>query len=154
MRETAVKRISFFLEFVMSMRSIGSLHSLFCEFLNEIYIFQTTATIITRGASLILIGFLCATLALFGTARIWDPSRVLHVNMEISLLLAHLCLLPAGFHDSSPEMCTFISILVHFFFLACFTFMFLESLHLYALVGWVVKSNGIMSRWQNTFFGK
>jgi hypothetical protein len=85
-----------------------------------------------------LIGFLCATLALFALARIWDHSRVIHFNMEIALLGAHLCLLPPGIHESSVELCRFLSIMIHFFHLACFTFMFLESLHLYALVGWVV----------------
>ena len=97
------------------------------------------ATVFTRGASLILIGFLSATLLLFGFARIWDSSRVIHFNMEISLLLAHVCLLPPNVAESSPEACRFLSILVHFFHLVCFFFMFLESLHLYALVGWVVK---------------
>ena len=102
-------------------------------------LFQTTATIITRGASLILIGFLTATLLLFAIANIWDASRILHFNMEISLLLAHICLLPPNLYEYSEEMCRFVSILIHFFHLACFSFMFLESLHLYSLVGWVVK---------------
>ena len=59
--------------------------------------------------------------------------------MEFSLLLAHLCLLPVGIYENHPEMCKIVSTLIHFFFLACFTFMFLEAIHLYALVGWVVK---------------
>ena len=99
---------------------------------------KTTATVLTRGASIILIGFLLATLILFVVARIWDNSRLIHFNMEVSLLLAHCCLLPVGIDQ--PSMCKLISILIHFFFLASFTFMFLESLHLYSLVGWVVKS--------------
>ena len=104
-----------------------------------VFLFQTTATIITRGASLILIGFLTTTLLLFAIANVWDASRILHFNMEMSLLLAHICLLPPNLHEKSEDMCRFISILVHFFHLACFSFMFLESLHLYSLVGWVVK---------------
>ena len=44
-----------------------------------------------------------------------------------------------GIYENHPEMCKILSTLIHFFFLACFTFMFLEAIHLYALVGWVVK---------------
>ena len=99
---------------------------------------KTTATVLTRGASLILIGFLVATLVIFAVAKIWDNSRLIHFNMEFSLLLAHCCLLPVGIEE--PWVCKLLSIMIHFFFLACFTFMFLESLHLYSLVGWVVQS--------------
>ena len=102
-----------------------------------IYLLQTTATILTRGASMILIVFLCITLTLFAFARIWDNARIIHFNMELSLLLAHVCLLPSSLHETS--MCRLVSILIHFFYQTCFTFMFLESLHLYAWVGWVVK---------------
>lgn len=115
---------------------------------------KTAATVITRGASLILIGFLCATLALFALARIWDSSRVIHFNMEIALLCANLCLLPPGVHEAgSGGACRVLSIAIHLFFAAAFTFMLLESLHLYALVGWVVKRDGLMSRVQNTLVG-
>ena len=99
---------------------------------------KTTATVLTRGASLILIGFLVATLVIFAVAKIWDNSRLIHFNMELSLLLAHCCLLPVGIEE--PWVCKLLSIMIHFFFLVCFTFMFLESLHLYSLVGWVVQS--------------
>ena len=112
------------------------IHSTYSPFVQK---FQTTATILTRAASLILIGFLSATLILFIITGVWDGSRIIHSNMEVSLLLAHICLLPPGIHDESEEMCRFLSILIHFFHLACFTFMFLEALHLYSLVGWVVK---------------
>ena len=99
---------------------------------------KTTATVLTRGASLLLIVFLLVTLILFALAGIWDNSRLIHFNMEFALLLAHFCLLPVGFNE--PSICKLISISLHFFFLVCFTFMFLESLHLYSLVGWVVRS--------------
>ena len=36
-------------------------------------------------------------------------------------------------------LCRIISILIHFFFTACFMFMLLESLHMYSLVAYVVK---------------
>ena len=50
-------------------------------------------------------------------------------------------------------MCTIMSILTHFFFVATFMFMFLESLHTYSLVAYVVKKNGILNRLQNTLIG-
>ena len=46
-----------------------------------------------------------------------------------------------------------MSILTHFFFVATFMFMFLESLHTYSLVAYVVKKNGILNRLQNTLVG-
>ncbi len=39
-----------------------------------------------------------------------------------------------------------ISILIHFFFTACFMFMFLEALHVWALMGNIVKKNGMFSK--------
>lgn len=79
------------------------------------------------------------TLGLFFLFRIFDPSRVIHSNMEIALLLAHICLLPTAYEGDNVEFCRILSILMNFFFLACFMFMFLESVYLYAMLGWVVK---------------
>ena len=103
------------------------------------FFFQTAVLMISRGGSTILIIFLIITMLVFAISRIWTISRVIHFNMELSLLLAHLCLLPVGIYENHPEMCKILSTLIHFFFLACFTFMFFEAIHLYALVGWVVK---------------
>ena len=110
--------------------------------------FQTAVLWISRGGSTILIIFLIITMLVFAISKIWTISRVIQFNMELSLLLAHLCLLPVGIYENHPEMCKILSTLIHFFFLACFTFMFLEAIHLYALVGWVVK------RYLNFFFNK
>ena len=46
-----------------------------------------------------------------------------------------------------------ISICTHFFFTACFTFMLLESLHIYAMVASVVKERGMLTRKQNLLVG-
>lgn len=51
------------------------------------------------------------------------------------------------------QMCRILSILIHFFFTATFMFMFLESLHTYTIVAFVVKKNGILSRLQNVLIG-
>ena len=46
-----------------------------------------------------------------------------------------------------------MSICKHYFFSACFTFMFLESLHIYSVVASVVKERGMMSTKQNLLIG-
>jgi hypothetical protein len=46
-----------------------------------------------------------------------------------------------------------ISICTQYFFTACFTFMLLESLHIYALVASVVKERGMLTRKQNLLVG-
>jgi hypothetical protein len=113
---------------------------------------KTVSQAMTRGASTIIIVFLGLTLGIFLVLRIFDSSRLIHMQMEISLLLAHACLLPDLSGDENA--CRTISILVHFFFTACFTFMLLEALHMYALVAWVVKREGMLAKAQNIFVGK
>ena len=113
---------------------------------------KTAAVVLTRGASTILIIFLLTTLVIFAVARIFDSSRMIHMNMEIALLFAHFLLLPS-IHDKSEDACTLISIFIHFFFTACFVFMLLEAIHMYSLVAWVVRSDGLLSPLQNTVFG-
>ena len=113
---------------------------------------KTAVVILTRGASTILIIFLLSTLVIFAVARIFDSSRVIHMNMEIALLFAHFFLLPS-FHGKSEDVCVFTSILTHFFFTACFVFMLLEAINMYSLVAWVVRSDGLLSPVQNTVFG-
>ena len=72
--------------------------------------------------------------------------------MEVSLILAHICLLLPALYDY-PWPCRVVSILIHFFFTAAFMFMFLESLHVYAQVAYVVKKNGLLSKRQNILVG-
>lgn len=55
---------------------------------------KSTATILTRTASFILIGFIIATLILFAFFKILNTGRFIHMNIEIALLIAHICLLP------------------------------------------------------------
>lgn len=108
---------------------------------------------VTRAASLLLITFLILTLVVFAVSGIWSDWRLIHMNMELSLLLAHVMLMPSGISAISQEVCRLLSIFTHYFFLVCFTFMFLEAIHLYSLVTWVVKSGGLMSKGQNLLFG-
>lgn len=74
------------------------------------------------------------------------------MNMEIALICAHLCLIAPDM-TAEVEICRIISILTHFFFLACFMFMFLEAIHVYAMVASVVHKNGMFTKWQNVSIG-
>ena len=46
-----------------------------------------------------------------------------------------------------------MSILVHFFFTACFFFMLLESLHNYSILAYVVRKDGMLTKTQNVVVG-
>ena len=55
---------------------------------------------VTRSASTVLIIFVVATLILFMSLKVFDTARVIQMNMEISLVCAHLCLLlPSSLSD-------------------------------------------------------
>ena len=107
---------------------------------------------ITRSASTIIIVFLVVTLGIFLALRIFDASRVIHMNMEIALLVAHICLLPDLSGDE--KACKVIAVAVHFFFTACFMFMLLEAIHVYSIVAWVVRREGMLAKAQNILIGK
>ena len=55
---------------------------------------KSTAVILTRTTCFILIGFIIATLVLFAFFKILNHGRFIHMNIEIALLIAHICLLP------------------------------------------------------------
>ena len=48
----------------------------------------------SRTASFVLIGFVLATLILFAVFKIINTGRFIHMNIEIALLCAHICLIP------------------------------------------------------------
>lgn len=50
-------------------------------------------------------------------------------------------------------VCKIISILLHYLILACFMFMMLEAVHMYTLVAFVVKKDGLFSRMLNLLIG-
>ncbi|XP_023330599.1 adhesion G-protein coupled receptor D1 isoform X2 [Eurytemora carolleeae] len=113
---------------------------------------KTVSTGMSKSASTILIIFVGITLALFAALRVFDPARVIQMNMEISLIMAHLVyLIPADY--SMIWFCRMISILIHMFYTTTFVFMFLEALHTYSLVAFVVKKDGMMTRKQNVLTG-
>lgn len=114
---------------------------------------KAATTGLTKTASTILIVFVVITLVLFGVLRIFDNARVIQMNMEISLVLAHLCILFSPEPEWDIELCRIFSILIHLFFTTCFVFMFLEALHTYSLVAFVVKKNGLLTKTQNVLTG-
>ncbi len=113
---------------------------------------KTATTAVTKSASSLLVIFLACTLCLFAFFRIYDIARVIQMNMEIALICAHLCLIVPDM-TARVEVCRIISILTHFFFCACFIFMFLEALHVYALVASVVHKDGMFTKLQNIVLG-
>ena len=121
-----------------------------------------------KTASTLLIIFVSITLALFMVLRIFNTARVIQMNIELSLISAHLLLLYGG----DPEMvipCKIISFLIHLFHVTCFVFMFLEALYTYryetyitsdqlsiiiiSLVAYVVKKDGLLTKAQNVIVG-
>jgi len=115
----------------------------------------------SKGASSLIIVFLTITLVLFLIFRVFTPSRVIHMCEELSLLLAHVCMMPTLYKceeddplDCRPvTQCKVISIAIHYFFTVCFTFMFLEGIYLYGLVASVIKKNGMLATKQNIIIG-
>ena len=63
------------------------------------------------------------------------------MNIEISLLLAHLCLIPDMVGDEF--MCRLIGICLHFFWTVCFAFFMLESMFMYSILANVVRKLAI-----------
>ena len=58
------------------------------------------ASAITRTASTVLICFTAATLILFISLRVYEVARVIQMNMEIALIMAHLTLLLPAMYDT------------------------------------------------------
>ena len=62
------------------------------KYTSQVFVKEVT-TIATRSASTILIAFVLTTLFLFAILRIFDVARVIQMNMEISIVCAHGCLI-------------------------------------------------------------
>ncbi|XP_054724738.1 adhesion G-protein coupled receptor G6-like [Uloborus diversus] len=115
---------------------------------------KVVAVVVTKTASTVLLVMVSLTLALFIIMRIFTVDRVIQMNMEFALLIAHLFLLfPNDISTDNPDLCQVVSIALHFFFTACFMFMLLEALHVYSMVAFVVSRNGLLSRFQNMLVG-
>uniref|UniRef100_A0A8C6D1B3 Uncharacterized protein n=1 Tax=Moschus moschiferus TaxID=68415 RepID=A0A8C6D1B3_MOSMO len=86
------------------------------------------------GLSLSLLCLLLAALTFLLCRSIQNPSTSLHLQLSICLFLAHLLFL-TGIKRTEPEvLCKVIAGVLHYLYLAAFTWMFLEGLHLFLTV--------------------
>uniref|UniRef100_A0A8C3WCJ0 EGF-like module-containing mucin-like hormone receptor-like 4 n=1 Tax=Catagonus wagneri TaxID=51154 RepID=A0A8C3WCJ0_9CETA len=92
-------------------------------------------TVITYvGLSLSLLCLLLAALTFLLCRSIQNTSTSLHLQLSICLFLAHLLFL-TGIDQTEPEvLCSVIAGALHYLYLASFTWMFLEGLHLFLTV--------------------
>uniref|UniRef100_A0A4W2FH32 Adhesion G protein-coupled receptor E4-like n=1 Tax=Bos indicus x Bos taurus TaxID=30522 RepID=A0A4W2FH32_BOBOX len=86
------------------------------------------------GLSLSLLCLLLAALTFLLCRSIQNTSTTLHLQLSICLFLAHLLFL-VGIDQTEPEvLCKVIAGVLHYLYLAAFTWMFLEGLHLFLTV--------------------
>ncbi|XP_004688910.1 PREDICTED: EGF-like module-containing mucin-like hormone receptor-like 4 [Condylura cristata] len=92
-------------------------------------------TVITYvGLSLSLFCLLLAIITFFVCRTIQNTSTSLHLQLSICLFLAHLLFL-TGIDQTEPKaLCSIIAGVLHYLYLAAFTWMFLEGLHLFLTV--------------------
>lgn len=92
-------------------------------------------TVITYvGLSLSLLCLLLAALTFLLCRPIQNISTTLHLQLCICLFLAHLLFL-TGIDQTEPEvLCSIIAGVLHYLYLASFTWMLLEGLHLFLTV--------------------
>ncbi|XP_045445135.1 putative adhesion G protein-coupled receptor E4P isoform X2 [Pipistrellus kuhlii] len=92
-------------------------------------------TVITYvGLSLSLLCLLLAALTFLLCRSIQNISTTLHLQLCICLFLAHLLFL-TGIDQTEPEvLCSIIAGVLHYLYLASFTWMLLEGLHLFLTV--------------------
>ena len=90
-----------------------------------------------RLGALILIMFVLVTNLIFACFRVMNRGRFIHMNEEVTLLIANICL-QFWFHD--PEMlvvngaCRNLSICIHFFYTAALALFLMEGIHMYSMV--------------------
>ena len=112
---------------------------------------KKAANAVSKTSAFVLIGFVSATLIIFGLFRIFNHGRFIHMNVEISLLAAYICILWDPEPGSAP--CRSISMCLHFFFTVAFAFFTLEAVYMYSLLSHVVTKNGMMSNIGNFLVG-
>ncbi|XP_068837094.1 putative adhesion G protein-coupled receptor E4P [Capricornis sumatraensis] len=86
------------------------------------------------GLSLSLLCLFLAALTFLLCRSIQNTSTSLHLQLSICLFLAHLLFL-AGIKRTEPKvLCKVVAGVLHYLYLAAFTWMFLEGLHLFLTV--------------------
>ncbi len=94
-----------------------------------------------------------ANLLIFGCFRIFHPGRFIHMNIEIATLVAHLCLVFTPNLWDNESACRNLSIAIHFFFTAVFSFYVVEAVYAYSLCSYVVRRDGMLSNAGNFMVG-
>ncbi|XP_039369915.1 uncharacterized protein LOC120390917 isoform X2 [Mauremys reevesii] len=94
-----------------------------------------TLTIISDvGLTLSLLCLFLAILTFLLCRSIRNVSTSLHLQLCLCLFLAHLLFLTAVKRTENQVVCAVIAGFLHYLFLACFSWMFLEGLHLFLTV--------------------
>ncbi|XP_039369919.1 adhesion G protein-coupled receptor E3-like isoform X2 [Mauremys reevesii] len=86
------------------------------------------------GLTLSLLCLLLAILTFLLCRSIWNVSTSLHLQLCLCLFLADLLFLTTVTRTDSQVVCAVIAGFLHYLFLACFSWMFLEGLHLFLTV--------------------
>ncbi len=117
---------------------------------------KTSLQAMVRLASILLILFVLLTFLVFACFRVMNRGRFIHMNIEIALLAANICLLPAFYDDQMlvvTSSCRNVSICIHFFFTAVFAFFLMEGIHMYSMVANTTRANGMLSNLGNFVCG-
>uniref|UniRef100_K7GS34 Adhesion G protein-coupled receptor E2 n=1 Tax=Sus scrofa TaxID=9823 RepID=K7GS34_PIG len=98
----------------------------------EVQVRDSALTVISYvGLSLSLLCLLLAVLTFLFCKAIHNTSTSLHLQLSICLFLAHLLFLTAIDRTEVKVLCSIIAGALHYLYLASFTWMLLEGLHLF-----------------------
>ncbi|XP_075594151.1 adhesion G protein-coupled receptor E4 [Balearica regulorum gibbericeps] len=86
------------------------------------------------GMSVSLVCLFLAIVTFLLCRSLWSVSITLHLQLSICLFAADLLFLVAASYVANQLACAIIAGLLHYLFLACFAWMFLEGLHLFLTV--------------------
>ncbi|KAM9115109.1 uncharacterized protein ACDP82_018542 isoform 2-T2 [Pangshura tecta] len=86
------------------------------------------------GLTFSLLCLFLAILTFLLCRSIWNVSTSLHLQLCLCLFLANLLFLTAVKRTSIRVVCAVVAGFLHYLFLACFSWMFLEGLHLFLTV--------------------
>ncbi|XP_010282978.1 PREDICTED: putative EGF-like module-containing mucin-like hormone receptor-like 4, partial [Phaethon lepturus] len=92
-------------------------------------------TVVTYvGMSVSLVCLFLAIVTFILCRSLWSVSVTLHLQLSICLFAADLLFLVAVPHTANWLACAITAGFLHYLFLACFAWMFLESLHLFLTI--------------------
>ncbi|XP_075581248.1 putative adhesion G protein-coupled receptor E4P [Pelecanus crispus] len=92
-------------------------------------------TVVTYvGMSVSLVCLFLAILTFILCRSLWSVSVTLHLQLSICLFVANLFFLVAVHYTKNRLVCAITAGFLHYLFLACFAWMFLEGLHLFLTV--------------------